>query len=633
MESNYSNLFLVYDIETLKSAFTVCFKSYNTGAEVSFVIHKDLNQINDLIAFLVKIKQLNYYMVGFNNLKFDSQIIELIWKKRNIFMKSTAKKIIEEIYFTAQEVINSDISLPEWKLTFPQIDLFKQKHYDGAAKLGTSLKWLQFTMRTKNVQDMPIEHNEKNISLEQISEILQYNWNDVYSTYEFFKLNKYETDLRLVLSKEYNVNVLNSSEPSIVKKIFGKLLAEDMKINEKDLKQLKTKRSFIKANSILLPYISFESVKLQEILKAIQKLIIYEDTDFAHEFEYNNTKITIGLGGIHGCVSPGIYKSYDGFIIEDVDVKSYYPNLGIKNNLKPEHLGESFTKRYDNIYQTRTTIPKSNPLNYVYKIILNTTYGLSKEENSFLYDPKYTYTITLNGQLLLLVLADKLKNRIPNIIFYQLNTDGITLGYEEKYKEEVQKIYQEWCDLTELELEYAYYSQMNIQDVNNYSAMTTSGKVKRKGSFCFEIPSELDWHKNPSFLIIPKAIDAYLFHSVPVETFIKNHDNIYDFLGAVKKTKKFELNLHYIKNGEYHVEKQQKVTRYYISTNGGSLVKDFYEDKTISCHSKLKVTPLNKIENEDIIYYKNINYNFYILKAKQIINSLEERNSNLLFNL
>ena len=42
---------------------------------------------------------------------------------------------------------------------------------------------------------------------------------------------------------------------------------------------------------------------------------------------------------------------------------------------------------------------KSNPKNYVYKIILNSTYGLSNDQNSFLYDPQLTMRITINGQL------------------------------------------------------------------------------------------------------------------------------------------------------------------------------------------------------------------------------------------
>lgn len=291
--------------------------------------------------------------------------------------------------------------------------------------------------------------------------------------------------------------------------------------------------------------------------------------------------------------------------------------------MKPAHLGNNFMKIYNNIFQERKIIPKSDPRNYIYKIILNSTYGLSNEINSYFYDPLFTMSITINGQLLILKLAEMLTLKIPNLVFYQMNTDGITIGYDTKYSEEVSKICKEWEKLTALELEHAFYKKMIIMDVNNYLAESVSNKIKRKGLFAYNIKEDnFDYHKNHSFLIIPKALEQYFTQSKSVKDFILNHSNLYDFLGAVKSKKDFDINLYNLKNGNLVKEKQQKVCRYYISNDGGKLIKDFHDGRKVNVHSKEKCTILNKITDFDIKNY-NINYKFYIKECEKIINSIE----------
>ena len=63
------------------------------------------------------------------------------------------------------------------------------------------------------------------------------------------------------------------------------------------------------------------------------------------------------------------------------DVTSFYPNLAIKNKWAPLHLPkEEFTDQHEWFFKERKKIPKSDPRNYVYKIVLNSTYGLSNDE-------------------------------------------------------------------------------------------------------------------------------------------------------------------------------------------------------------------------------------------------------------
>jgi hypothetical protein len=647
--------FAVYDIEILKNLFTVCFYDFQSEKKKEFVLFDSKESLGELVLFLKRLKKHDYILVGFNSINFDSQLIELILANYENWLKDdycSVEDIITQIYNRAQEIITVPdeekfkILIPEWKLSIPQIDLFKQKHYDGKAKLGTSLKWIQFSMRYHTVEEMPIEHTAT-VSKEEIPLVLSYNWNDVLSTVEFFKKIKFETDLRADLSEKYNLRLINASEPRLAKLIFGKFLCEDMNIEMSSLRDMRTYRKYVKLKDVIFPYVKFETEKLQKILDAINEVTINfeEKNTFKYQFEYGGITTDIGLGGIHACCSPGVYTASEDWIIEDIDVVSFYPNLAIQNNVKPHHLGNSFSKIYNDIFQKRKSIPKKDPTNYVYKIILNSTYGLSKEVNSYLYDPFFTYSITINGQLSLLMLVEKLVQQIPGIKIYQENTDGVTIGYHPKYRELISEICKAWSSITNLETEHAFYSKMVIRDVNNYIGVKNGfdwneyqeyvakgkrkdyDKLKHKG--IFEL--DLDYHKNPSFIIISMAAEAHFLGDLDYRDFIKNHTDIYDFLGAVKRKKTFKLNLYTFENGVTKAEEQQKVTRYYISTKGGTLVKDFTDGRKASkvgIESGWKVSTLNKVEDTNALNYP-IDYTYYIKEAEKLIDSVEPNTKQL----
>ena len=151
---------------------------------------------------------------------------------------------------------------------------------------------------------------------------------------------------------------------------------------------------------------------------------------------------------------------------------SYYPNLAIQNRFYPEHLGEEFCDIYLDVYNTRSQAktkakkekdPIAIAINAGLKLGLNGTYGKSNSPYSFFYDPLYTLKTTINGQLFLCMLAEKLAD-ISEII--QVNTDGITIKVNKELEKEVYNICKKWEQLTKLELEYAYYNKMVIRDVD-----------------------------------------------------------------------------------------------------------------------------------------------------------------------
>ena len=630
---------IIVDIETLKNCFILCARDYKTGAKKQYTLYQDeqyANEAQQLYVFLKNCVRNGYAFVTFNGLGFDMQVLHYFYDwcsdKQDPLYQFENQFIIEKLYEKAQSIItiqdNDDkfkYLIQEKDLFMPTIDLFKQLHYDRPAK-RTSLKWVEFSMCYPTIQDMPIAHDE-DINKDDVETVLEYCWNDVDATYEFFNKVKFETDLRLQLSENYKLNLINASEPKIARDIFGKILSKEMEISYMDLKKLKTIRKEVKFKNIIFPYIKFITPELKKLLDDFNEVVIdcnpHSKQSFKYDINYNNLPIDLGLGGIHGCTKSGIYTPKEDEEIIDFDVTSMYPQIAIQNGLKPEHLGDAFSKVYSEMFLERKKYDKKDPRNYVIKIILNSTYGLSSEINGYFYDKKYTYATTINGQLMLLMFAEAVSLSIPDVKLLQMNTDGITFIYKTKYKDKLEKILQWWENNTKLTLEQVYYSKMVIMDVNNYFAIYTDGKVKKKGLFETEMP----YHKNPSALIIPKALEQYFMNNANIDEYIKNPDNaIYDYCLGVKKKTNFKLNLIQNFNFAELIQEQQKVCRYYISEKSdtsGLLVKDFTDGRRVSVEANIQVETLYvvKPERKEVKYY-NINYQYYIKECNKIINEI-----------
>ena len=158
----------------------------------------------------------------------------------------------------------------------------------------------------------------------------------------------------------------------------------------------------------------------------------------------NGFRFDYGVGGIHGSVESTIVRSDEDDIIVDADVSSMYPNIAIVNNTYPQHLSKKFCEIYENVYITRKSFGKGTPENAVMKLALNGVYGDSNNKFSPFYDPQYTMTITINGQLSLSILAEKLIMNIPSVRIIQVNTDGVTVKLNRKDVDLYHKLCKEW---------------------------------------------------------------------------------------------------------------------------------------------------------------------------------------------
>ncbi len=216
--------------------------------------------------------------VSFNGLGFDSQITEYILRNRDTVIHNTGDTIAKWLYGKAQDIIGRQnrgefLEFSPRDLQINQVDVFKLNHWDNNAK-RSSLKWIQYTMDWHNIIDMPIHHTSK-ITADQIPEVIRYCINDVKSTKQIMQLSKSQIELRRQLTEEYGINLFSASEPRISKELFLMFLSEQTGIKRWDLRQMRTHRSMIKVDDIILPYIEFKTATFQNLLKKFHDVILY----------------------------------------------------------------------------------------------------------------------------------------------------------------------------------------------------------------------------------------------------------------------------------------------------------------------------------------------------------------------
>jgi len=323
-----------------------------------------------------------------------------------------------------------------------------------------------------------------------------------------------------------------------------------------------TKRSTIALREAILPWIAFEQPEFTRVLTWLKEQIITETKGIFNDITatINGFTFVFGLGGIHGSVDSRIVESDDNAVIVDLDVSSYYPNLAITNRFYPAHLGAAFCDIYKYLYDQRKTYPKNSAENAMLKLALNGVYGDSNNQFSVFYDPMFTMSITLNGQLLLCLLAEGLLH-IDGLKLIQINTDGLTVLVPRDNKWLVDTVRATWEARTKLQLEEAIYSRMFIRDVNNYIAEYVSGKVKRKGAYEYD----MDWSQNHGGMVIAKVAEKVLIDGAPIRQTVEQWPEIMDFMLRAKVPRSSHL--------AWGEDKVQNISRYYIAKGGKPLNK------------------------------------------------------------
>lgn len=612
-----------WDLETL-DIFTATFEDRDSDEIRQFVISKTRDDRKALFEFLsTEVAGL----IGYNSIFFDAQVLEYIYR----YPDCSAKNI--RAY---AEVITSDNNrkpdIPEWQLRHKHLDLFKALSLSVKAK-RTGLKWCEYQIDFENIEDLPSDGIGDNWE----EQVLSYNLNDVKATKALYFRYIHEIELRKHLSEREGLNLLNSTEPDMAKKLFAKYLSKAMGISSYDLRSMGTDRDIVDVNEIIFPYIEFQTEKFNNVLKRYRTLKLGKNDKFEIVLNHQGIDITYALGGIHAAPKNIIIESNETHVIKSFDYTSFYPHLIFKNGLCPEHLPiDIFLPLYEGFFHERVSIPKSDPRNYILKILLNSLYGLTNDVYSFVRDRKVTLATCINGQLLLSMLVEKL-TQIPGSQLIMCNTDGAELYIPRDKETEYYSICKWMEELCQIPLEHETYKKLIIADCNNYTGIFENGKTKCKGKFEFE---NIPLHKNKSHSIIPKAVYEYFVNGKSIEETILNHRNIFDFCAGVRARKTDKkgaswYELRSISGTDIKKEKLSKTVRYFVSKKGKWLFKCYEDGSYAHVEAPLnlgkmkkdwKVTYFNKAYHLDNFEDFGIDYSYYIHRSREWINQIEPQN-------
>lgn len=632
----------VYDIEVFPNVFHCTVKNTETGELHKFEISCRRNQLDELVEFFHTVNtkytfgdlyttdiklDTNILFCGYNNLHYDNAIINYIIDCYNIMKYKGYRDICRSVFNLSKVITTSseddNSAWRKWKymICFDSFDILTMLYSN---KLRVGLKEIQVTMQYKNVQEFVADW-QADLPEDQIDSMIDYNINDVNSTEELLNRCKKDIDLRIAIEDEYGVRVLSKDGVNIGMKILTQKYLEKTGQTWWDIKDLRSPMSVIPLNSVILPFIKYDSPILTRVLNDMKSQIVSPGRKgYENKFVFEGLQYSVGVGGIHSVNKPEIIIPKEDEMLIDIDVASLYPSMLIEYEFYPKHLGPEFLEVYKQIKDERIEAKHNGNKvkNETLKLALNGLSGNLQNEHNFCYSPFAVMQIRINGQLLLLMLAEKLTQLGCRIV--QANTDGLFVLLKKDVYSKVNNVCREWEQLTRLTLEEERFKAMYQYAINDYFAITEDDKVKEKGMFITTV--KLGKGLTPK--IIPKAVINFFKNGVPVEETIKGCQDIRDFLMSEKTGKQWHV--------EYNNKEQQRTNRFYASTNGAYLWKWKEKDTnrfdiSIPCPTEKQyqnmltasgVTLLNYLDDKPIEERK-INYRYYIMEAYKIIRELK----------
>lgn len=531
-------MLIFYDFEVFRYNWLVVF--IDPYKEETTVIIDDPRK---LYLFYEKNKQSIF--IGYNSRHYDQYIF---------------KGILAEFdaWYVNDFIINK--KMPGWRLSdiIQQIRLY---NYDVAKLNDGGLKTLESFMGN-DIEETSVPFDiDRPLTPDEIAETVKYCTHDVEQTIEVFMQRKADFDahMGLITTFKLPLSYINKTPVQLSAKILNCERVE--RDDEFEVEIVPTLR-LTKYTAVL----EWFKRRLQECKKTGNYGTESLKIDIAgvpHSF---------GFGGAHGAR----LKYHKTGLLLHVDVESYYPLLMLtygfltRNSRTPEKFRE--------IYETRVALKRAGKKKKQapYKIVINGTFGISKDPTSPAYDPRQANNICINGQLLLVDLIEKLE-AVPGFELVQSNTDGLIIWIPDTDDafNMTDDICYEWEKRTGMKLAFDVITEIYQKDVNNYVFRFENGKIERKGGYVQE--------SNPlknDLTIVNTALVEYMINGTPIETTINNCDDLNLFQKVVKVSAKYLRAWHndeWLKDKTFRVfaSKNPKDTAIYKQKSVGANLEKF----------------------------------------------------------
>ena len=465
------------------------------------------NDADALTAFYAKHKESIF--VGYNNRHYDSYIY------KGILLGFDPHKI-------------NDFLIVDKQAGWSYSDEFRKipmNNYDVAKINDGGLKTLEAYMGN-DIRETSVPFDiQRKLTPEELAETRKYCYHDVEQTIEVFMRRKSDFDAHMALLTEFSLPISDISKTQV--RLVAKILdcTKRTRRDEFDITIVDTLK--------LCKYSYIKTWFVDQMEKG-KKSGEYPEESL--KCTIAGVEHTFGWGGVHGAKEQ--YHAKGLFL--HVDVNSYYPSLMIeygwltRNSRNPE----KYTKIYEHRLALKAAGKKKEQAPY--KIVLNGTFGGSKDKTSQMYDPHQANEICINGQLLLVDLIEKLE-AIPDFELIQSNTDGLIIKIPDTDEafEMADDICYEWEKRTGMGLGFDIISEIWQKDVNNYVFKFQNGGIERKGGYVQE-SSDL----KRDLAIVNEALVAYMTENIPIEKTINECSDLKMFMKVVKVSQKYLCGWH-----------------------------------------------------------------------------------------
>lgn len=611
------------------------------------------------------------FMARFNHFSTTKELIKYLY--------NTSKRIIElqddkEAFYKDQEIE----LLRQYRLPYATVDLQRIYALNSAGvhidkdsgerqKFGKSLKQTSINLKWYELLDFKLppideeeadlywhkQNNYRGMSVEQLNSLitndfdryvlpkyvepmLHYNKNDVFLVCEIARQKPDEIKLRYSLGAAFKLNLLCASRANIADRLLVKFYSERSGLRKERFEKLRTERTRLSFNKVIFDNIHFETKELQDLLADMKSIVVYRTNKdaFTREIKFYGTTYTLATGGLHSKDIPGVLRSKPNeYVYCHSDVSSYYPSIIAGYNVAPKHLNEKvFVQMVDYLRTTRikakhTKDEVEQVVKGVHnklaaealKIVINAIYGKLGSDTFWLYDRIAQLKVTINGQLMLLMLVEQLE--LNGIHVVSANTDGIVIKLPINKKDVYQKIIDKWCTDNKLGLDTEYYDIYVTRDINNYLDRQQDNKLEYKGALD---PKQYikDLKKGYDMPIVAIAVSNYFLNNIPIMDTLRNHKDILDFCKTQNVGKQFDVVYDKVENGKIVTIHSQRHVRFYVSNKGIIIQKEHnITHARQRLASGLPVKILNTLDDRPI-EERDIDYKYYYNEAYKIINPI-----------
>lgn len=514
----------VFDCELIGSetpVFLVCAEIVETGERFSFWHHVD----GDMKRLEAALGREDLTWVSFNGINFDAPLISAaIGGKDPKVLKEIANRIIVE-------------NAKHWNLPdefgystvdFDHIDLI-----EVAPGVRISLKAYAGRMGYPTMVDLPF-HHDQDLDADEMAVLESYCLNDLGVTKTLFQTLSSEIELRRDMSEQYGIDLRSKSDAQVAEAVLKKAVGISGRVEVSlPAHVMYSAPKFIQTDSDVINGLIDRLQRTQFSINRGNGQV--EAPDFLKDpLQVNAGTYQCGVGGLHSTHDKKLHvEAHEEMLVSDFDVASYYPNIMLKAGLTPRmSRGEKFIEEYRKIYERRIEAKRAGDkkVSNALKISLNGTFGKLGSMFSPFYSPDLMLAVTLTGQLNLLCLIHDLEKTL-GVSVMSANTDGIMVIYPPHKRQAVLDTIAANAERTGFEYEETRYKTVALSNVNNYLAITTDGKVKRKGLF-----ADKGLMKNPASQVCSNMAVDYLKEGIHPRDAIHRYTDITDFVSirAVK---------------------------------------------------------------------------------------------------